>query len=41
MSTFGALITLFQTSGDIFSGFQSQSEQSHSCLAEVYMIYIP
>ena len=32
---------LFQTSGDVSSGFQSQSGQPYLCLAEAYMIYIP
>ena len=37
----GPLIPLFWTSGDVSSGFQSQSGQPHLNLAEVYMIYIP
>ena len=46
-SFFGATDTpLFQTSGDVFSGdvfsgFQSQSGQPYLHLAEVYVIYIP
>ena len=35
------LIPLFQTSGEVSSGFQSQSGQPYSCLAEPYMIYVP
>ena len=35
------LIPLFWTSGDIFSGFQSQSRQPYLYLAEVYMLRIP
>ena len=42
MSPFlGPLIPLFQTSGEVFSGFQSQSGQSYLHLAEAYVIYIP
>ena len=37
----GPLIPLFRTSGDISSGFQSQSGQPYSNFAEAYMIYIP
>ena len=37
----GPLVTLFWTSGDIYSGFQSQSGQPYSHLAEVYVIYVP
>ena len=37
----GTLILLFWTSGDVFSGFQSQSGQPYLHLAEAYMIYIP
>ena len=33
------LIPLFLTSGDISSGFQSQSVQSYLHLAEVYMFH--
>ena len=33
------LIALFQTSGDVSFGFQSQSGQSNSHLAETYVIY--
>ena len=36
----GPVITLFWASGDIFSGFQSQSGQPYSCLAEMYVRYI-
>ena len=41
MAILGPLIPLFWTSGDVSSGFQSQSGQlySHS-LAEGYMLYI-
>ena len=34
------LIPLFRTSGDVCSGFQSQSEQPYSCLAEAYVLHI-
>ena len=37
----GHLIPLFWTSGDISSGFQSQSGQTHLCLAEAYVLHIP
>ena len=37
----GPLIPLFWTSGDVSSGFQSQSGQPYSCLAEVYVLYVP
>ena len=37
----GPLIHRFWTSGDISSGFQSQSGQPYSHLAEVYMLHIP
>ena len=37
----GLLIPLFQTSGDISHGFQSQSGQPYSHLVEAYMIYVP
>ena len=36
----GPLIPLFLTSGDISSGFQSQSEQPYSYLAEEYVLYV-
>ena len=36
-----ALIPLFWTSGDVSSGFQSQSGQPYSCLAEVHMLHVP
>ena len=35
------LIPLFRTSGDVSSGFQSQSGQPYSNFAEAYMIYVP
>ena len=37
----GPLIPLFGTSGDVSSGFQSQSGQpySYSCLAKVYLLH--
>ena len=35
------LWTLFWTSGDVSSGFQSHSGQTYLHLAEVYMMYIP
>ena len=34
----GPLVPLFWTSGDVCSGYQSQSGQPYSHLAEVYMI---
>ena len=37
----GPLMHLFQISGDVSSGFQSQSGQPYSHLAEVYMINVP
>ena len=37
----GPLIPLFWTFGDISSGFQSQSGQPYSHLAEAYTIYVP
>ena len=37
----GPLISLFWTSGDVSSGFQSQSGQPYSHLVEAYVIYIP
>ena len=37
----GPLIPLFRTSGDVSSGFQSQSGQPYSHLAEVYVLHIP
>ena len=37
----GSLIPLFWTSGDISSGFQSQSEQPYLHLAEAYILHIP
>ena len=42
MSLFvGTLIPLFWISSDVSSGFQSQSGQPYSCLAEVYVLHIP
>ena len=41
MSFLGPLIPLFWTSGDVSSGFQSQSGQPYSCLAEAYMLHLP
>ena len=42
MSIFGATdSTLFWTSGDVSSGFQSQSGEPYSQLAEAYVIYVP
>ena len=42
MSFYGApIIPLFWTSGDVTSGFQSQSGQPCSQLAEAYVIYVP
>ena len=37
----GPLIPLFWTSGDVSSGFQSQSGQPYSCLVEAYVLHIP
>ena len=37
MSLMGPLILMFQTSGDVSSGFQSQSEQPYLHLVEVYV----
>ena len=37
----GPLITLFWTSSDVTSEFQSQSDQPYLHLAEVYMLHIP
>ena len=37
----GPLIPLFWTSGDVSSGFQSQSRQHCSHLAEVYVLRVP
>ena len=37
----GPLIPLFWTSGDVSSGFQSQSEQPYLHLVEAYMLHIP
>ena len=37
----GTLIPLFWTSGDVSSGFQSQSGQSYLHLAEAYVLHIP
>ena len=34
------LITLFWTSGDVSSGFQSQSGQPYSCLVEAYVLHV-
>ena len=36
----GSLIPMFCTSGDISSGFQSQSEQTYLHLAEGYMLHM-
>ena len=36
----GPLIPLFQTSGDVSSGFQSQSGQPYSSLAEAYVLHL-
>ena len=36
----GPLKPLFWTSGDVFSGFQSQDGQPYSHLAEAYVIYL-
>ena len=41
MSIFVATDTLFRTSDDVCSGFQSQSGQSYLHLVEVYMLHIP
>ena len=40
ISIFGPLIPLFPTSGDVSSGFQSQSGQHSSNFAETYVIYV-
>ena len=37
----GPLILLFWTSGDVSSGFQSQSGQPYLRLAEAYVLYVP
>ena len=37
----GPLIPLFWTSGDVSSGFQSQSGQAYLSLAEAYMLHVP
>ena len=37
----GPLIPLFWTCGDVSSGFQSQSGQPYSSLAEAYVLHIP
>ena len=37
----GPLIPLFWTSGDVSSGFQSQSGQPYSSCVEAYMLYVP
>ena len=37
----GPLIPLFWTSGDVSSGFKSQSGQPYSCLVEAYMLHFP
>ena len=37
----GPLIPLFWTSGDVSSGFQSQSGQRYPSFVEVYMLHIP
>ena len=36
----GPLITLFWTCGDFSSGFQSQSGQPYSYLAEAYVLHV-
>ena len=41
MSIFGATDTPVRTSGNVSSGFQSQSGQPYLHLVEVYMIYVP
>ena len=41
MSILGPLISLFKSSGDVSSGFQSQSGQPYLHLADTYVIYIP
>ena len=41
MSLLGATDTLFWTSGDVPSGFQSQSVQPYSHLVEAYVMYVP
>ena len=35
------LIPIFGTSDDVFSGFQSQTGQPYSHLAETYMLHVP
>ena len=37
----GPLIPLFWTSGDVSSGFQSQSGQPYLSLVEAYMLHVP
>ena len=37
----GPLIPLFRTSGDVSSGFQSQTGQPYSHLVEVYVLHVP
>ena len=37
----GPLIPLFWTSGDIYPGFQCQSGQPYSYLAEACVMYVP
>ena len=37
----GPLIPLFRTSGDISSGFQSQSGQPYFHLVEAYVLHLP
>ena len=37
----GPLIPLFWTSGDVSSGFQSQSKQHYSHLVEAYVLHVP
>ena len=41
MLLLGPLIPLFWTSGDVSSGFQSQSWHPYSHLAEAYVIRVP
>ena len=36
----GLLIPLFWTSGDVYSGFQSQSGHPYSSLAEVFVLHV-
>ena len=38
---YGPLISLFWTSSDVSCGFQNQSEQPYSCLADAYMLHNP